>query len=294
MKILVTGSSGFIGKKLAEKLRGKHSVKEFDLDKGFDLLKKKDCERAVKGVDAVIHLAAVLDENSPLLHKVNAGGTENMVSAAAKAKVERFIHLSTVGVYGNVEGKAREETEFAPVTEYEKSKAEAEGIVEEHQEMIHITIIRPAIVLGANQYWKKIFGLMEKNFPLIGNGKNKWQTIYVDDLVDAIAFCLENGKTRGEDFIAAEEKALTLEQFCVEIKKALGIKPGVRKIPFWLGKMLARVYITFSRNSIVQPSYLKRLNRNRNYSIEKIKGYGWKPKFDAKTGIKKTAEALKE
>jgi len=293
-RILITGSNGFVGKKLVAKLRAKgFSVREFDLDKGNDLLKQEDCAIAVKGIEIIVHAAAVLDEKSKLLWEVNANGTENLIKAAAEAKAERFIHLSTVGVHGNQKEKVNEKSEIAPVTDYEKSKARAEEIVLEYQEMIEITIIRPAIVLGANEYWGKIVGLMEKNFPLVGNGKNNWQTIYIDDLVDAIVFCVEKDSTTGETFVVAEEKALTLEELCIELKKALKLEPRMKKIPFWLGKILARLYITFSRNSFVSPAHLERLNRNREYSIAKIKRFGWNPKWDAGHGIKETVKALK-
>ncbi len=292
-KILVSGSSGFVGKRVVAALKKKgYPVREFDLDKGLDLLRETDCRKAVKEIDLVIHGAAILDEDSPLLWQVNVNGTENLIKAAAEGKVERFIHLSTAGIHGNQKGKVSEKSAVEPVTVYEKSKAAAEKIVEDYQEMIESTVIRPAIVLGANDHWKKIIRLMEKDFPLIGNGKNKWQTVYVDDLVDAIVFCAEHDKTAGEIFIVAEEKALSLESLYVELKKALGLEPKMWKIPFWSGKILAFFYATFSPKSIVNLAHLERLNRNREYSIAKIKKTGWKPKFDAEQGIKRTVKEV--
>ena len=293
-KLLVTGSSGFVGKQLVKALRARgHSVKEFDLDKGLNLLKPEDCKKATKGIEIVVHLAAVLDEKAKQLWEVNVKGTENILKASAENKVERFIHLSTAGVHGNQKGKINEETALEPVTAYEKSKAEAERIVEEYQEMIEVTILRPAIVLGPNEYWKKIIKLMKKNFPLIGSGKNKWQTVFIQDLVSAIIFCVEHGETAGETFIVAEENALTLEELCIEIKKALGLKPKMKKIPFWLGKTLAYLYTIFSENSILSPAHLERLKRNREYSIEKIKKFGWQPEFDARRAVALTVKGIK-
>jgi len=293
-KILVSGSSGFVGKRVVAALRKRgHSVREFDLGNGQDLLKQADCEKAAKGIDLVMHGAAILDEHSPLLWQVNVNGTENLIKASAEGKVERFIHLSTAGVHGNQRGKLSENSTIQPVTAYEKSKAAAEKIVEDYQEMIESTIIRPAIVLGANDYWKKIIRLMQKDFPLIGNGANKWQTIYIDDLVDAIVFCAEHDKTAGETFIVAEEKALSLEWLCVALKKELELEPRMWKIPFWLGKLLSFFYIIISPKSLVSSAYLERLKRNREYSIAKIKRFGWKPKWDAGHGIKETVKALK-
>jgi len=293
-KILVSGSSGFVGKKVVAALRERgHSVREFDLDNGQDILKLADCEKAVKGLDLIVHGAAILDENSPILWQVNVNGTENLIKAASEAKVDRFIHLSTAGVHGNQHGKLTEKSAVQPVTAYEKSKAAAEKIVEDYQEMIESTIIRPAIVLGANAYWKKIVRLMQKDFPLIGSGANKWQTVYIDDLVSAIVFCAEHDKTAGETFIVAEEKALSLEWLCVELKKELGLEPKIWKIPFWLGKILAYLYIIVSPKSLVSPAHLERLKRNRNYSISKIKRFGWKPKFTTEQGIKRIVKELR-
>ncbi|MEM0360386.1 MAG: NAD-dependent epimerase/dehydratase family protein [Candidatus Diapherotrites archaeon] len=292
--ILVTGSNGFIGKKLVLQLRKRgYSVKEFDLENGFDIQKEEDCKKAVKGIETIIHLAAILDEKSPLLWKVNVQGTENILKAAAEEKVERFIHLSSVGVHGKQDSIITEESGFNPETKYEKSKAEAEQKVQEFQELLNITILRPALVLGPNEYWKKITGLLKKNFPLIGNGKNKWQTIYIDDLIDAIVFCTENKETMGETFILAEEKGITLEELCIEIKKELGLKPTLIKLPFWIGKPLAYIFLVLSPKSLITPQHLNRLARNREYSIEKIKKFGWKPKWSTKEGIRETVKALK-
>jgi nucleoside-diphosphate-sugar epimerase len=293
LRFLVTGSSGFIGKRLVAKLRKKgHWVKEFDLDKGLDILKEEDCQKAVKDIEIVIHLAAILDERSPVLWKVNVQGTENILKASAENSAERFIHLSSVGVHGEQKGAVDEGSSFNPETDYEKSKMQAEQKVQEFQELMHITILRPALVLGPNEYWKKIIKLIRK-FPLPGNGKNKWQTIYIDDLVDALVFCAEHKETMDETFILAEEHGITLEELCIEIKKALGLKPKLMKLPFWLGKPLAYIFLALSPKSLITPQHLDRLARNREYSIAKIKKFGWKPKWNTKEGIKETVKALK-
>ncbi|MCX8189740.1 MAG: NAD-dependent epimerase/dehydratase family protein [Candidatus Diapherotrites archaeon] len=293
-KILVTGSSGFVGKALVSELKRRgFEVKEFDLNNGMDILNYHDCKKAVKGCYAVVHCAAILDESSKMLFKVNVEGTENIIKAASEEKVERFLFISTAGVHGPQDGKVSEESPVLPQTKYEKSKAMAEEKVEEFQEMIHITIIRPAIVLGPNEYWKKIFKMIKSGFPLIGSGKNKWQIIYIDDLIDAIAFCLENEKTSDEKFIVAEEKALTLEELCLEIRVALGLERKIMKIPVWLGKLIAYLYIIPFGKKIITPAHVDRLIRNREYSIERIKKAGWKPKWDAKKGILALAKSAK-
>ncbi|MEM4662448.1 MAG: NAD-dependent epimerase/dehydratase family protein [Candidatus Diapherotrites archaeon] len=294
-KILVTGSSGFVGERLVKELkRVGFVVKEFDYKRGNNILNYDECKEAVKGCYAVVHCAAILDEHSPMLFSVNVDGTENIIRAACESKVDRFIFISTAGVHGDQKGTITEESPLKPETRYEKSKALAEQKVEEYQELINVTIIRPAIVLGNNEYWKKIFALVKKGFPLIGSGKNKWQIIYIDDLVDAIKFCIENDSTEGEKFIVAEDDALSLEEIYIEIRKALGLKPRVRKIPIFIGKLIAYLYIIFFRKSIVTPEHIERLVRNRCYSIDKIKSLGWKPKWDAKKGVREVAKIFKK
>lgn len=294
-RILVTGSSGFIGKRVVKALRKKgYAVVEFDVKKGNNLLNYEDCKKASKNCFAVIHCAVVLDERLKALWKVNVNGTENIIRASAENKVERFIFLSTAGVYGNVKGIADESTEKRPVTKYEKSKVKAEEIVESYQELIHITILRPAIVLGANEYWRKIIKQIKKGFPLIGNGKNKWHLVYASDVVDAIVFCLEEDATAGEILNVAANDVFSLEQLVVEIKKRLGLKPKVRKIPVWVGKIIAYLYITFSSKPIVTPEHVERLIRNRHYSIKKIKSLGWKPGVSTKEAIERTIKELKK
>lgn len=297
MEVLVTGSRGFIGRKIVEELKKrKYAVKEFDLELGNDLLKEKDCEGAVKGVNVVIHLAAELNEESPLLWKVNVDGTKNLVKAAAKNRVGRFIFASSVGVYGDTKERVDEESEFAPKTDYEKSKVEAEKVLEGFQEEISITILRPAIVLGANKYWEKNLKVVRKGFPLIGNGGNKWQTVDVKDVVSAVVFVLERKETEGEDYIVAEENASSLKELILEMKKNLGMEEKVWGVPEGLGKILFFFYITFFRilgkDVGFRVAHIDRLCRDRFYSVEKLKKLSWKPEYDMKKSVKEMVQEL--
>ncbi len=294
MKILVTGSNGFIGRELVSELKKRrHAVVEFDLIGGQNLLEKKHLHAAfVQDIDAVIHLAAIIDEKetTELMNEVNVEGTEKLLEKSVEFKVKRFIFLSTVGVMGNIIKKADELTPLNPKTKYEKSKAEAEQKVNEFQELIPVTIIRSALVLGPNQYWKQIINLVKKNFPLIGNGKNTFQIIYYKDLVNAIIFCLNTNETENETLIIAEEKGMKLIDIYFSIQKALGIDKKIRLLPVFLGK----IYAFIRRDSVFLPEYIDRLIRERNYSIEKIKRLGWKPKYLTQQAIKNTIEEIEK
>lgn len=108
MRILVTGSSGLVGRAAVEHLeRSGHEVVSFDLDAGLDVCSADDVRGAVHGVDGVVHLAAVLgwhDESAEEFMQVNLVGTWRMLSEAIRASVRRFVFVSSIDVLGVFKG----------------------------------------------------------------------------------------------------------------------------------------------------------------------------------------------
>ena len=298
MNILVTGSGGFVGKLLCKEFqRRKHSVRTFDIVDGNDIADFAAVKRAVKGIHVVYHLAAVLDESSGQLCRVNVDGTRNLLEASAKQHVQQFIFLSTVGVMGNIRGEANEKTAYNPETSYERSKAAAEKLVVDYQEMLPVTIVRSALVLGPNEYWREIVNLVAKGFPLIGNGKNHWQTIYVKDLVSALLFVLGKQQCIAETFIAAGKEKPTLRELYAAIQHELGIENDVKTMSKLLGILLVHAFVLKSRllgtKTVVTQVHLKRLLRERNYSTKKITALGWQPKYGFQKALHETVVSLK-
>ena len=295
MNILITGSNGFVGQRLAEKLRQNgHTVNGFDRETGEDITSKTDCEKAGQGNDAIYHLAAVLDEENKALEEVNIRGTENILEAAAKARCKQFIFLSTVGVHGNYNGIIDEQSPITPATRYEKSKAEAEKIVHEFQEMVPTTIIRSALVFGPNLYWEKIIKLVLKGFPIIGGGKQIWQTIYIDDLVDALAFVLGKEDCIHETFLVAEQEKHTLADLYRQIQESKGICLKTKEMPAWQASLIATAYKIAGKKSIVNKAHIERLVRQRDYNTAKLNALGWQAKTTMEEAVEKTAQALEK
>jgi len=301
MKVLVTGSSGFVGRELSkELLKRKVEIAEFDMAGGKDILNFEQLKEACKGCDAVIHLAALLDEQASLekLRNVNAEGTKNALEASVKQKVKKFIYLSSTGVYGDFKGQANESLPANPSTNYEKSKAEAEEIVQSYQELIPIVIARSALVLGPNNYWREIAEVIKKGFPIIGSGKNKWQICYYKDLVNALVFLLYCKEAEFEVFNIAEEpeQAKDLNGLVGLLKQELGTTKETKHLPVILGYLLLSLKAIIDKvkgkKSIASPAYISRLLKNRNYSIEKIRKLGWRPKYSTEEAVKETVREL--
>ncbi len=297
MKILVTGSSGLVGKKLVEDLRKRgHYVREFTRSKGQNILNKKQLEEALKEISVVYHLAAELDENSTTLFETNVEGARNIVEACGKQKISQLIYMSTCSIYGNAEEELDEKSAPNPLTRYGKSKLEAEKIVSEYLEVIPITIIRAPLVLANTHYWKEIFGMLGKGFPIIGSGKNEFQMAFLEDLVSALVFVLGKDETMGETFIVCQEDRMVFREICEEIMKDAGFEKKLWSIPNWLGMAIAYFSLAASKitgkKTIVAPSYVKRLGKSRKYNISKIKAIGWKPKYSTKEAIALTVKEI--
>lgn len=291
MKVLVTGSNGFIGKILVPELeRQGHTVFGFDKVLGHNILNTGQVAKAVGGMDAVYHLAASLKENDHLLESVNVFGTKNVLEACAKQKVKQLIFLSTVGVMGGIKTIADEKTPFNPITPYEKSKAKAEELVLEYQEVLAITIVRSALVMGANKEWQEIIKIIKKNFPLIGSGKNYWQIVYSKDLVRALVFLLGKEDATGETFIVAENEPKTLRELVILFRKELGMSEKIKTIPVVIGLAISYLKV----NSFLKPEYVKRLVRLRHYSTQKINSLGWKPKYSTIEAVRETVKEIEK
>lgn len=212
MKILITGGSGFLGVYLSRfLLKKKFDVTLFDkasLD-ASDLIGKvrfikgdirnfKEIEKAVRGQDYVIHAAAALpiQQSRELIYSVNVDGTKNVLKAALTHRIKRVIYVSTTAVYDiNQKHPVSEDGLIEPIGDYGGSKIEAEKVCWEFQKKgLSIIIVRPKTFLGPERLgvFEILFEWLYegRKVPIIGNGKNLYQLLDVNELCQAIFLML--------------------------------------------------------------------------------------------------------
>ena len=270
-KVLITGATGFIGGRIAERLWIDRKVTSKALVRNFskaarlarlpvrivqgDLLDKDSLRRAVEGCEVVFHCAYGNTDDPSLNRRINEDGTRNIGEAALEAGVRRFIHLSTVAVYGpNPPAFVDEKTptEFSG-DEYGDSKLRAEQVCFQlFREGLPVVIVRPTIVFGPfSPIWT--IGIIERL--KLGGWENVQgidglcNAVYIDDLVDALFLCVEVDKAVGEVFIISGPKPISWREYFDTYRKLLNL-PNFREVSRGRWKIEAAV------RSIVR-SYVK-------------------------------------
>lgn len=307
MKILVTGGSGFLGINLIRFLLKKdyeivsYDIVDFDYPDVKDKIKiikgdirnKELVNSSMKGIDIVVHTAAALPLYTPEeIHTTDVDGTKNLLKAAEKEKVKRFIHISSTAVYGIPDHHPLYENDkLDGVGPYGIAKIEAEEICFGYRKKgMCVPVVRPKSFIGPERLG--VFALLYdwamdgKNFPMIGSGKNRYQLLDVEDLCESIYLCISlDEKIVNDTFnIGAKEFTTMKEDYQAVLdyagfnKKIVGLPetPIIYTLRFLealkLSPLYKWVYETASKDSFV--------------SIEKAeKVLGYRPKYSNKDAL---------
>lgn len=323
MRALVTGASGFIGGRLSERLAVEEGVrvramvrdakKSGRLSKlpleivEADLLDPRALRNAVEGCDLVFHCAAVVREtgNREQFFRTNVEGTENILGASCKAGVKKFVHFSSVAVYGlKPPDGANEDTPYQPCGNlYCDTKIAAEKAVwnSYRQAKLPVVVIRPANVYGPGSVpWtiRPIELVNEGSMMLISGGTGLCNYVYIDNLLDATLAATKRDESVGQVYLISDGDVVTWKTF-FGYYATFAHKPKIRSAPQWMAKVIALGMEVASKVSGKPPKITREaigfLTRRARYSIEKAqRELGYQPRYSLEEGMQLTKQWLQE
>lgn len=289
MKALVTGATGFVGGHLVERLAAEgHTVRALarrtsdvsllralDVEIVYgDVTDAASLEAAAAGCETVFHTAAVVSGwgHWEDFYRVGVFGTQNALNAAAAVGARRFVHLSSIAVYGSrVDGRVLQEAAayaYRPETwnHYVREKVQSERLVfQAHARgAVAATAIRPPLIWGSRDRTAFPTALALLGSPLaalIGRGDNRLPCVGVRDVVDVCLRAALEPAAAGRAYNVASEQQFTQRQLFALLAGATGSRPPRRHVPlrvaYALGAALERAY-TLTRRRSAPP--LTRLN----------------------------------
>jgi dihydroflavonol-4-reductase len=312
--VLVTGGTGFIGRRLVEALgdagvrvrvlsrRGtawSEPGRSIDVVRG-DVTDEASVARAVEGCVAAAHLAGEVRDPSRYW-SVNAKGTAQLVTSAQRAGVMHILHMSSVGVMGcRRAGPVDESESCRPMDEYERSKLQAEelALAGSRESGMHVTVLRPTIVFGARlDRPDSLLALLRA----IRAGKFVYfdrmavaNYVYVDDVVGASLQALER---RVPGVFTVADPCL-LSAFVELAADAMGAPRPTLRVPLPLAyagaaAMEAAGWL-WGRNSPLTVSRVRALSsRTRFESASITSALGWAPTVGWAEGLARTIAAYR-
>jgi nucleoside-diphosphate-sugar epimerase len=292
-RILVTGATGFIGKKLTKALSGQVIILSRTKQLGYDTLlcdleKESIPNNALDGIDTVFHLAGIAHDKrdaskvNDIYQKVNVDATVVIAKLAVKSSVKNFVFISSVKAGGTPFHKkcANEYDKGTPEGIYGETKRDAElKLLEIGRESgMHVSIIRPSLVYGPNvkgNLQLMLSGIKKGWFPPLPETGNRRSMIHVDDLVRAILLVAEDKRANGQIFIATDDTLYSSREIYDAMCSVVG-----KSIPKWsVPKAL------FDIASLVNPHIKYKINKllgDECYSSAKLESLGFKAKKSLK------------
>ena len=307
MNVVLTGATGFLGKRLSATLDAKSDLnitavvrRHVDVPASHvavvtSIDSNTDWSIALINQQVVIHAAArahvMKDEAADPLaeyRRVNVDGTLNLAQQAAKACVKRFIFISSVKVNGEQTSSGQlftAEDTPAPEDAYGISKYEAElglqNIAEESG--MEVVIIRPPLVYGpqVKGNFASMINLVEKGFPLpLGSIHNQRSLVALDNLVDLIITCIDHPAAANQVFLAGDGQDLSTTELLRGVAKAAG-KP-LRLIP------VPASLLMFAATLIGKKAMAQRLLGSLQVDSSKARDLlGWEPPITVEEGLRR-------
>lgn len=247
MKVFVTGATGFVGQEIMGRLheaeyavrvlaRDRHSPKAREVATTYkaevhrgNLLDPASLDRGLDGIEAIIHLVGIISEvGENTFEDVHHRGTQNMVAAAQKAGVRRFVHMSALGTRANAASR------------YHQTKWAAEEAVRESG--LDYTIFRPSLIYGPSDGFVNLFARMARFSPvltMLGSESARFQPVSVGAVATAFVKSVAEPAAIGQTYDLCGPETLTMPEILDQILAVIGRNRLKVQVPFWLSRCQA-------------------------------------------------------
>lgn len=318
MKVLVTGGTGFLGRKLANRLKdlenhvtviGRNQNIGNELERNgiqfyqCDLTNRTQIIESCKGMDYVFHCGAL---SSPWgkyqdFFDANVLGTMNIIEGSKIHQVKRFIHVSTPSIYftfdERIDVKENDPLPKQFANHYAYTKFLAEKVVDEAwNEGLPVITIRPRALFGPEDTTiipRLIKVNREKFIPFIDKGEILLDLTYVENVVDALLLCMNSGQhTLGQKYNITNGETVRLKDVLNLVFKRIHEPLKTKRVNyqwmFQLAKLLEWLSVTFQngKEPLLTRYTVSVIGKSQTLNIEKAKKeLGYVPKISMEEGI---------
>jgi len=312
---LVTGATGFIGTHIVQALiaRGEEvralvrptsrTTRLRELGVQIRLGNLNDIATltaAAQGAERIFHCAGLVGDwgVGQDFEQANVRGLRNMLAAATRARISRFIHLSTTDIYGFPGHTVDESDPPSPRGfPYADSKIQAENLLWTHFRRVRlpITVMRPASVYGPGATYlgsMLIDALRARRLFLIDEGRHIAGLTYVGNLVDAILLAIDNEKSIGQAYNITDGSDVTWGQYIQALATLAELPPPRRNYSHTRAYILATLWENYYRllgrteRPPITRMMVELMGTDQSFSIEKARQeLGYRPRVNFEEGI---------
>jgi len=275
--ILVTGASGFIGSRLVRRLRAtgagpiRAMVRSRSKAAGLDgvevveadLTQPQTLGPSVEGVSVIVHAAAITanlkEPYRGAYDAINRGGTENLVAAAAAARVGRIVVLSGLG------------TRPAPKGTYMATRWGMEEAV--RKSGIEHVILQPSVLFGEGAEFVAALARLARVspvLPLLGSGSVRFQPLWVEDLVTCAVACVKGDPSMTGAIPLGGSEYATFKEVMQTICSAMSIRRLMVPLPLPIARVQARLMAAVLPNPPLTPATLELFSFDNSTDLDAV------------------------
>jgi 2-alkyl-3-oxoalkanoate reductase len=271
-----------------------------------DLTDAATVRTAVQDAEVVIHCAGKVGDQGGVedYRPVNVEALRNLLEACRGKPLNRFVHMSSLGVYEARHHYGTDESQPLPTAHldaYSQTKVEADQLAQEYQRkhILPIVILRPGFVYGPRDRTvlpKLIKRMTTGKIHYLGGDQRALNTIYIGNLVEAVFVVIERPEAVGQIYNLTDGESVSKRRFFEAVADGMGLPRSKQLLPRRLAALVVRLLerqmrraVARGKTPLITPAQFKFLLLNLDFSIEKAKReLGYQPRFTFEQGMRET------